>query len=430
MRPTLLLALFLLLAAPAVAQITIGQTDDFEDGTTQDWRNGRNTPDVSNVATGGPDGAGDAYLQIVADGSFIAGRLVAFNTEQWAGDFTAAGVTTVTLDLNNTGTSDLVVRLWIEGPGGDFVSTDGLFLGAGSGWQAASFSVQPGDLTASGGTDVNATLSDVFRFRVYHGPAASAPGPNVVGELGLDNITAVGASAPSFDLDAQNTSPLSVPRGGSISFDYAISNNTGSPATGNLWYTARRGGTTVAQGVIQSGTVPGGQTVSSSFTQGVPQSAPVGTYAYTLNIGQFPNTVVDAETFTVTVTAGSGSRMPRLAVLPATWPVRDASPWSPVAAGGFPSASSVLPGAFALHAAYPNPTRDATALGFDVPGAAPVTVAVYDVLGREVAVLLDRRVEAGQHTVRFDGAGLARGVYLVRLQAGGASDVRRVTLIR
>ncbi len=417
---------FLLLAAPAFGQITVGQTDDFQDGTTQDWRNGRDTDDVSNVATGGPDGAGDRYLQVVADGSFIAGRLAVFNTEQWSGDFTAAGVARVTLDVNNTGANDLVLRLWIEGAGGDFASTSGLALAAGTGWQRATFSVQPSALSAvRGGTDVNATLADVFRFRVYHSPAVVAPGPEIVAELGLDNITAVGVAGPSFDLTAQNTSSLSVPRGGSISFDYSIANNTANAVTGNLWFTARRNGTTAAQNVIQSGTVPGGQTVSASFTQRIPANAPVGTYAYTLNIGQFPNTVVDAQTFTVTVTAGSPGDGPRLTTLPTTWPVVGATAWSPASL-----ASSARPEAFALHAAYPNPFSGATALGIEVPEAARVSVSVFDVLGRQVVVLLDRQIEAGTHTVRFDGTGLARGVYLVRMQAGDVSVVRRVTLVR
>ncbi len=410
----------LVLAAPAFAQITAGQTDDFEDGTTEGWRNGRNTPDVSNVSTGGPDGAGDNYLQVVADGSFIAGRLVVFNTDEWAGNFTAAGVTTVTMDLNNTGTNPLVVRLWIEGAGGDFASTTGLSLPVGSGWQTATFSVRPGDLTAvRGGFDVAATLADVSRFRVYHSPTATAPGPEIVARLGLDNITAQGAAAPSFNLTATNTSPLTVPRGGSVSFNYSVTNNTANPVTGNLWFTAAPG---AIAGIVQSGTVNAGQTVGAGFTQNVPGNAPVGTYTYTLNIGQFPNVIVDSETFTVTVTAARPAPG-----APASWSLRDVTAWSPVKA---PAARSAAPDRFALHAAYPNPFERSTALGFEVPAAAAVRVAVYDVLGREVAVLLDRVVEAGRHTARFDGAGLSRGVYLVRLQAGGVSEVRRVTLTR
>ncbi len=427
MRLLFTLFLGLLLASPASAQVMAGQSDDFNDGTTQDWRNGRNTPDVSNVPDGGPDGAGDGYLQINADGSFIAGRLVAFNTDQWIGDWTAAGITSVTMDLNNTGTNPLTIRLWIEGPGGTFVSDDNVALPVSSGWQSASFSVDPADLVASGGTDVSATLADVVRFRIYHGPTASAPGPNIVGLLGVDNVTAVGAPAPNFDLVATNTTPLTVAPGGSIQFDYAISNNTASPATGNLWFTASPGG---LSGIIQSGTLPGGQTVNGSYTQNVPASAPAGTYTYNLNIGVFPNGIIDSETFTVTVTAARPGDRPALNAYPTSWPVSDAAPWSVVEEAGPVAMSSVTPETFALHAAYPNPFETTTSLGFDVPEATALNVTVYDVLGREVAVLLDGTVEAGQHTVRFDGSSLSRGVYLVRLQTAEVSEVRRVTLVR
>jgi hypothetical protein len=52
-----------------------------------------------------------------------------------------------------------------------------------------------------------------------------------------------------------------------------------------------------------------------------------------------------------------------------------------------------------------------------VPEAADVRLAVYDRLGREVAVILDGRMDAGNHEARFDATGLASGVYLYRLQA-------------
>ncbi len=119
-----------------------------------------------------------------------------------------------------------------------------------------------------------------------------------------------------------------------------------------------------------------------------------------------------------------------LLAAPASAQTRSGQPDGSNVISSVASESAARPGAFALHAAYPNPSSTATALGLDVPEAARVRLAVYDVLGREVAVLLDRRVEAGHYTVRFDGAGLARGVYLVRMQAGGVSAVRRVTLVR
>jgi hypothetical protein len=86
---------------------------------------------------------------------------------------------------------------------------------------------------------------------------------------------------------------------------------------------------------------------------------------------------------------------------------------------------------FALHANYPNPFNGATTLVFDVPQASRVKLLVYNLLGREVAQLADARFETGQYRLRFDGANLASGIYLLRMDTeSGFSAVRRLTLLK
>ena len=84
--------------AQGAAAVTLGQIDDFEDGTTQGWVVGIGTgatspvPPVA-VATGGPDGADDGYLLLTSVGGFGAGsRLAVINATQWAGDYTTSGI--------------------------------------------------------------------------------------------------------------------------------------------------------------------------------------------------------------------------------------------------------------------------------------------------------------------------------------------------
>jgi probable HAF family extracellular repeat protein len=89
-----------------------------------------------------------------------------------------------------------------------------------------------------------------------------------------------------------------------------------------------------------------------------------------------------------------------------------------------------VPEAFALHAAYPNPFAAQATLRYDLPASGAVRVAVYDVLGREVAVLVDGHVAAGRHTAVLDGRGLAAGLYVVRLVAGERTFTQRLTLAR
>ena len=81
--------------------LTLGQSDGFEDGTTQGWvvnLLGSGSPPAAtlptNVATGGPGGANDNYLQLTSNGTGgSGGRLVSINVSQWAGNYTALGVT-------------------------------------------------------------------------------------------------------------------------------------------------------------------------------------------------------------------------------------------------------------------------------------------------------------------------------------------------
>ena len=99
-----------------------------------------------------------------------------------------------------------------------------------------------------------------------------------------------------------------------------------------------------------------------------------------------------------------------------------------------PVASEPAPGVpdrFALSAPYPNPFHGTATVGFAVPEASDVRLVVYDVLGREVAVLLDGPVAAAHHEVALDGSGLPSGTYLVRMTTeGGFAQTQRVTVVR
>ena len=83
-----------------------------------------------------------------------------------------------------------------------------------------------------------------------------------------------------------------------------------------------------------------------------------------------------------------------------------------------------------LHVPAPNPFAAHTTLRYDVAEAGPVRIAVYDLLGREVAVLVDEERAAGRYDAVFDGHGLASGIYVVRLSADGFTQTERVTLLR
>jgi hypothetical protein len=86
--------------------------------------------------------------------------------------------------------------------------------------------------------------------------------------------------------------------------------------------------------------------------------------------------------------------------------------------------------AFGLSGAYPNPFNPATAIRYALPQAGAVRLVVYNMLGQEVARLVEGLVAAGRHEVVFDGQGLPSGVYLYRLEAGTFVQTRRMTLVK
>jgi uncharacterized repeat protein (TIGR02543 family) len=181
------------LTCPVVAAdaITLGQIDEFNTDT-QNWRSGNHNPSPpQRIPNGGPDGAGDGYLELSSTGVGNAGsKLVVFNTSQWTGDWTGEGVNTIEMDLNNLGATDLVMRLSINGSGGLFSLQEGIPLSAGSGWQHVVFYVRADDFTSVGGTNIDDTLANVSVLRLLHNPVPNWVGTKIAATLGADNITA------------------------------------------------------------------------------------------------------------------------------------------------------------------------------------------------------------------------------------------------
>jgi hypothetical protein len=99
----------------------------------------------------------------------------------------------------------------------------------------------------------------------------------------------------------------------------------------------------------------------------------------------------------------------------------------PVAPG---DAKVVLPAHFALDPIRPNPFNGTAEIRYQVQDAGYVSLKVYDLSGRLVEILMDGLRQAGEHNATFDGAGLASGLYFVRMQAGNFHAVRKVALIK
>ena len=187
-------AMAMVALSPAAFAITVGTTDTFT-GSLDNWQKGISNPTyLSVVAGGGPAGAGDSYLQSVADGGGSFGKLTVFNQSQWDSDYLTDRVTSIRMDLLNSGTGSLQVRLGLRNSAGaGYISTTPFALGTGGGWQTADFPVTEAALTTVGAPgSFSSFLSSGFALRILHATStASLNGSTVVGTLGVDNVTAV-----------------------------------------------------------------------------------------------------------------------------------------------------------------------------------------------------------------------------------------------
>jgi hypothetical protein len=106
-----------------------------------------------------------------------------------------------------------------------------------------------------------------------------------------------------------------------------------------------------------------------------------------------------------------------------------------LALDGLTLQAEALPTEFALEGNYPNPFNPTTTIRFALPEASAVRLTVYDILGREVARVLDITLPAGRHEAIWDGrsdagATVSSGTYLLRMTAGSFSDVTRMVVVK
>jgi hypothetical protein len=189
---------------PAFA-VAVGQVDEFFEDDYQNWGGAAAgvLPDV------GPTGDGDFSLLVEASG-FPGGagsRLVTFNggvgapvATQWTGDWIAAGIRTLSLDVLNPNDFALTMWLGIAGPGppgfagsGDsYVSKSGIPVPADGLWHSVEFSVLPGDFDAWGsGSDPAAALANVLQMRIMHAVVQDWRGATGDALMLIDNIRAI-----------------------------------------------------------------------------------------------------------------------------------------------------------------------------------------------------------------------------------------------
>ena len=90
----------------------------------------------------------------------------------------------------------------------------------------------------------------------------------------------------------------------------------------------------------------------------------------------------------------------------------------------------MVPKQFSLDQNYPNPFNPATRIRYALPEPASARLTIYDVLGREVSLLVDRQQAAGTYEVTFEAGDLPSGVYFYRLETGPFSEIHQMLLVK
>jgi hypothetical protein len=195
--------------------ITPNQTDNFQVGTTQGWVSGPLNPNQPSVFPGGFGGGNDLFLRVISNGGMgVGGKLVIMNSTQWTGDYIGTNITSISMRVRNSGANLLLLRLAFNGPSGFFCTATPVQLNTGGTWQVITFPILAADLTGTG--SANATLSGVTEMRILHNSIADYHGDVVIGQLDVDDITAI-------------SNPLSVNDGNSLPQIFKLMQNYPNP---------------------------------------------------------------------------------------------------------------------------------------------------------------------------------------------------------
>ncbi|MDP1676772.1 MAG: T9SS type A sorting domain-containing protein, partial [Bacteroidota bacterium] len=355
--------------------ITQNQTDNFQSGTLVSWTSGSSNPNPpQNISSGGPAGAADRYMRLISTGSGSGGKLVIFNSVQWAGNYSSANVSVISMHMINEGSNALHMRIvLINSLGDEWASTVAVTIPVSSGWITASFSIQEADMTMLSGTSYASVISDVATVRLLHSTSPSHNGENIAAQLGIDNITA--ANIP-FPVELVSFSAAAKGKNVELKWNTATEIN-------NYGFEIERS-TTPVFSPLQGGDVRDGWSMVG-FVEGNGTTNAPKEYS-------FLDKDITAEKFIY-----------RLKQID-----RD---------GQFEYSDEVevmitqTPQMFALMQNYPNPFNPVTMINYQLPINSLVTLKVYDALGREVESLVSEVKEAGTYSAMFDGSKISSGIY-------------------
>ncbi len=198
-----------LLMAGAAHGIEIGILDDFESGTTDNWEEGNISSNPPMVTAGCGVSGSNCMSNVSSGGGGPGSRQVTYNREQWTGDYGAAGVTQVRMQLSNGSASEsLFVRIGITDGTTCYVSTSAVVIPAGTPTlQQETFSLDPADMSEVGGNSCGVgggsfatVLANVTELRIISSELPDWRGDAAENLINVDEIESLGAAADE-DMD-------------------------------------------------------------------------------------------------------------------------------------------------------------------------------------------------------------------------------------
>jgi hypothetical protein len=204
------------------------------------------------------------------------------------------------------------------------------------------------------------------------------------------------------------TGPTTLSVGQTASYTLSVTRSSGTFSTGGVDVAVSSG--TLALGSSTRIKLSGGEIVHSSKFTG----ATTKTFSYTA-----PGTT---GTVTMAITGAAGTNPPTwnhgtsltITITPATGIIKNEE-----------TASS-----YSLAQNYPNPFNPVTKISYSIPKSSNVTLKIYDILGQEVASLVNEKQDIGSYSVEFDASKLTSGIYYYKIEAGEFTSVKKMTLVK
>lgn len=250
--------------------------------------------------------------------------------------------------------------------------------------------------------DLTAYISSQFKVRFV----LITDGGTVTDGWYVDDIKIFYYTAASADVTAQ----LEInPSSGNGVFDVTFSaiNNTASQLNFDLWLDLKMPNGNSRQVFNKNINVNSGQTFSKTKHYNI-STRPLGIYTYTMYVGVNPTEIWSSDTKTYTKTSVVITEN----IIEDDLGLID------------------LPDEYSLEANYPNPFNPSTTIKYSIPKSSFVKIRIFDILGNEVAILVNEEKPAGSYEVEFSADNLTSGIYFYAIQAGSFAETKRMILLK